>query len=248
MSNAPIIEFSHVSFGYTPELILEDVSFSITKGEAACIVGANGSGKSTLLKLMLGLLTPVRGSIQVAGKRPRNSQRKMGYVPQHLHFDPLFPITVWEVVMTARLGPSCFRFGKRTRDHAAIEQALNDTNLLDLKDRPFQTLSGGQKQRILIARALACEPEILLLDEPTANLDLAVEFKLLEALLKLRTHMTLVMVSHDLDFVSQVVQKVLCVNKHVAVHHTHAFSEKMLKEAYGSGLRIIHHDEDCQHD
>lgn len=248
MSNTPIIEFNNVSFGYTPELILEDVSFGINKGEAACVVGANGSGKSTLLKLMLGLLEPIRGSITVAGKKPTKAQRRMGYVPQHLQFDPLFPITVWEVVMTARLGPSCFRFGKRARDRVAVERALSDTNLLDLKDHSFQTLSGGQKQRVLIARALACEPEMLLLDEPTANLDLAVEFKLLEALLKLRTHMTLVMVSHDLDFVSQVVQKVLCVNKHVAVHHTHAFSEKMLKEAYGSGLRIIHHNEDCQHD
>jgi zinc transport system ATP-binding protein len=248
VNRAPIVEFKHVSFGYTSELVLEDVSFQIDNQEAACIVGANGSGKSTLLKLMLGLLEPIRGSIQVAGKTPKSAQRKMGYVPQHLHFDPLFPITVWEVVMTARLGPHCLRFGKRALDQAATEQALVDTSLIDLRNRSFQTLSGGQKQRVLIARALACNPEILILDEPTANLDIAIEFKLLEALLKLRSHMTLVMVSHDLDFVSQIVQKVLCVNKHVVVHHTHAFSEKMLKEAYGSGLRIIHHNESCHHD
>lgn len=241
----PIIaRAENLCFGYGRQLVLEEVSFSIAKGESLCVIGPNGGGKSTLLKLMLGLLEPTSGSLEILGKPPIKSRCEMGYVPQAIRFDPLFPISAIDIVLMGRLdrlrvGP----FGKKCRQ-AALE-ALDEVGLADIAKRPFSDLSGGQRQRVLIARALACEPEILLLDEPTANVDLSVEAQLLESLQKLREKLTIILVTHDLDLVSTIGDSVLCVN-HRMHRHALPLSGETIREIY-SGSRRVEHDRRARH-
>lgn len=240
MAETPVIKFENVSrsFGLGP--VLEDVSFEIAPGQSTCLIGPNGGGKTTLLRLMLGLIKPHKGKVQIFGSRPSRVRRKMAYVPQHIRFDPLFPVNALDIVLMGRLDH--LRFGRYCKDcKSSAWEALEEVGLGDVAQRPFADLSGGQRQRVLIARALACKPDLLLLDEPTANIDLSVEARLLETLEKLREKMTIIMVSHDLDLISHITNDfVLCVNRHV---HSHAVSEltgDAIREIYSSERRVEH--------
>ncbi|MDF1825785.1 MAG: ABC transporter ATP-binding protein [Verrucomicrobiales bacterium] len=231
-------------FGYGRQLVLEDVSFTISKGESLCMIGPNGGGKSTLLKLMLGLLEPNRGTLSLFGKTPEEARCQVGYVPQAVRFDPLFPITAIDIVLMGRLDRHRFGFfSKECREAALV--ALEEVGLADLSQRPFSDLSGGQRQRVLIARALACEPELLLLDEPTANIDLSVEEQFIETLAQLKGKMTILMVTHDLDLISEIGDSVLCVN-HRVHRHSLPLSGETIREIY-SGVRRVEHDRRARH-
>ena len=173
-SEQPVIQAEHVSVNYQDKLVLEDVTFTIHKGEFWGILGPNGSGKTTLLRTMLGLITPFAGSVRVFGKAPQQlgaDRDRIGYVPQHASIDFNFPISVRDVVLLGRSRK--IGLGKRagTEDKRAVQRALELVEVADLAERQIGRLSGGQRQRVLIARALALEPEILLLDEPTAALE-----------------------------------------------------------------------------
>jgi zinc transport system ATP-binding protein len=250
-----IVDCRHLSFGYDRTLVLEDVSFTICRGESLCVIGPNGGGKSTLVKLILGLLEPSRGSLEILGKRPRRAQQSLGYVPQAMHFDPQFPIAALDIVLMARLDRLRFgRFSRKCRERAMA--ALDEVKMADFAHRPFSDLSGGERQRVLVARALACDPELLILDEPTANIDLTVEAQLIETLVKLRQKMTILMVTHDLDLVASIGSSVLCVNNRVH-RHSLPLSGDTIKEIYSSRRRLEHdrrsrHLEGdhsaCQHD
>ncbi|MDF1657472.1 MAG: ABC transporter ATP-binding protein [Verrucomicrobiales bacterium] len=231
-------------FGYGKQLVLEDVNFSITKGESLCMIGPNGGGKSTLLKLMLGLLEPNEGSLSLFGKSVGEARRQVGYVPQAVRFDPLFPITAIDIVLMGRLDRHRFGFYSR-QCRAAAMAALAEVGLQDAAQRPFSDLSGGQRQRVLIARALACEPELLLLDEPTANIDLSVEEQFIETLTQLKGKMTILMVTHDLDLISEIGDSVLCVN-HRVHRHSLPLSGETIREIY-SGVRRVEHDRRARH-
>jgi len=240
MAGEAAIILKDVSFSYGSSMVLENVNLSIGKHEFVSIVGPNGGGKSTLLKLMLGLLNPTQGEISVFGGKAANARRRIGYMPQHLQFDPQFPITALEVVLLARLGQRRLGFYGRGDRRAALE-ALSKVGLQDHGGKSYADLSGGQRQRVLIARALACEPELLLLDEPTAGVDLNVERMLMELLADLQGRMTVVIVSHDLDFVSGFVKSVICVNRRVVRHPTAAISAEAIKELYKGDMRIVQH-------
>lgn len=243
-TNKVVAECRDLSFRYGKPLVLEDVSFSIHDNESLCVIGPNGGGKSTLLKLMLGLLEPSSGSLQIFGKSAVQARRDIGYVPQAMRFDPMFPITAIDIVMMGRLDRLRFgRFPKECRD--AAREALQEVGLGDLGHRPFSDLSGGQRQRVLIARALACHPKLLLLDEPTANIDLSVEANLLDTLEHLREKMTILLVTHDLDLVSRIGDSVLCVNRRVH-RHSLPLSGETIKEIY-SGSRRLEHDRRSRH-
>ncbi len=231
-------------FGYGRQLVLEDVSFSIPKGESLCMIGPNGGGKSTLLKLMLGLLEPTRGSLSLFGKPAEEARKQIGYVPQAVRFDPLFPITAIDIVLMGRLDRHRFGFYSRKCRETAL-QALAEVGLEEFANRPFSDLSGGQRQRVLIARALACEPELLLLDEPTANIDLSVEEQFIETLALLKEKMTILMVTHDLDLISEIGDSVLCVN-HRVHRHSLPLSGETIREIY-SGVRRVEHDRRARH-
>lgn len=234
-----------LDFGYEGRPVLKGVNLAIPAGDFVSVVGPNGSGKTTLLKLALGLLRPTAGEVTVFGDRPERARRRIGYVPQHAHLDPLFPVSALDVVLMGRLGLGPALGPWRRHDREAARAALAEVGLGDHADRHFAALSGGQKQRTLIARSLAGEPELLLLDEPTAGLDAHVEegfFRLLESL---NRRLTIVMVSHDLGFVAGFVKSVICVGQKVVVHPTSAITGQVIADLYGADMRLIRHDHRC---
>jgi len=242
MEREAVVSFRDVDFSYNSVPVLEDVSFTIYDKSFISIVGPNAGGKTTLLKLMLGLLGPSRGTIEIFMLPPDRARALIGYMPQHVQFDPHFPVTVLDVVLMGRLGNGT-RFGPyRKRDRAICLEALKKLEMYDAWKHPFGALSGGQRQRVLIARALATEPKLLLLDEPTSNVDMAVETELFELLNVLSKTITVIVVSHDLGFVSQYVQRVVCVNRRVAVHPTAAITGEMISDLYGAAVRMVQHD------
>ena len=241
----PIIELENVNFGYVPgELTLEDVDLTVAPGESGCIVGPNGGGKSTLLKLLLGLLQPTSGTVRLFGVSPEAGRRRVGYMPQYHLLDRVFPITVFEVVLTGRMR-SWFPFWYTGADRRAARRALEEIGMAQLADRSFSSLSGGQRQRVLIARALACEPELLLLDEPTANIDPGAEERFYGLLDELRKRMTVLTVSHDLGFVNREVDSVICVNRRVVKHRAADFSAETADAVYHHHVSLIQHDHSC---
>ncbi len=241
MSETPAICFASVSFGYGNRSVLEDVDFDIYPGDTVCVVGPNGGGKTTLLKLALGLLRPDAGKIRIFGEAPERARHKLGYVPQHLEFDPVFPARVIDVVLMGRVGSRSFGFYSRDdRERAAA--ALRRVGLEARAQAPFAALSGGQRQAALIARALVSEAEAILLDEPDAHIDPGGRDNLLRLLEALPSGIARVLVSHDMDFVADAVEKVICVHREVHVHPTSELTPERLSEIFGGRLRLVRHD------
>ncbi len=243
METQPVIELEKVSFSYEGITVLEDVDLIVREKDFLSIVGPNAGGKTTMMKIMLGLLKPSTGRVRIFGQPPAKTRSRIGYMPQHASLDPLFPVSVLDVVLMGRLGNGN-RFGffrKDDRDTAIA--ALKELEMDEFTRRSFSELSGGQQQRVLIARALASHPDLLLLDEPTSNIDMAVETELYEILKQLNETITIVLVTHDLGFVSHYVKNVACVNRRVVVHPTSEICGEMIHEIYGSHVHMIRHDD-----
>ncbi|MCC6157124.1 MAG: ABC transporter ATP-binding protein [Deltaproteobacteria bacterium] len=239
-----VVCFRDVSYSYPDgQSIFDGVSLEIRERDFVSIVGPNGGGKTTFVKLMLGLLEPRRGAIDLLGAGPKTTRAHVGYMPQHVQLDMQFPVNVMDVVMMGRLSRDRRIGGFRREDREAARNALASVEIEDLAARSFSSLSGGQRQRTLIARALASQPRMLVLDEPTANLDIRVEREFYELLRKLNERLTIVIVSHDLSFVSTYVQSVVCVNRDVHTHPTRAISPEMMSDIYGGRMKIVVHDE-----
>lgn len=236
-----IISVKDISFSYGGPLALENINLDITKGEFIGLVGPNGGGKSTLLKIMLGLLIPNKGTITVCGKSAQKGRLSIGYVPQYAQFERDFPITVEETVLLGRLGRTKSIWGYSQKDKQLANRALNETEIQDLKSRHLNTLSGGQFQRVLIARALVSDPEILILDEPTANIDLRVEEDIFDLLKRLNQRATIIVVSHDIGFISEYVTRVACLNRTMLCHNTSDISGKVIEDLYASPVQMIQH-------
>jgi len=244
MEKPPIVTVENVSFAYDGFPVLEGVNLAIGEKDFACVVGPNGGGKTTLLKIILGLLRPIKGTVKVFGRSPEEVRSRLGYVPQQAHLDPQFPVSAMDVVLMGRLRKGNV-FGRYAReDKLAAAGALETVGLSGQRRDPFSSLSGGQQQRVLIARALVSDPELLLLDEPMASLDAHVEGEVYSLLRTLNERMAIVMVSHDLGFVSQMVNLVVCVKGTVAVHPTSSLTGEMIKQLYGGEVRMVRHNHD----
>ncbi len=246
MSDQPVIDVCDVSFAYGAAPVLEDVSFQVEQNELICIIGPNGGGKTTLVRLLLGLLRPDRGRIRVLGQSPERARQRVGYMPQHVGHDPHFPVTAMDIVLMGRLGRGGIRktLGWYNRaDRRAALEALDMVDMTAAARQTYATLSGGQRQRVLIARALCGQPALLLLDEPTANVDALGESRLMDILKRLSGQMSIVTVSHDLGLVSNLVQRVICVNRRVLIHPTSHITGQVFEDLYGTQRRIVEHGE-----
>jgi zinc transport system ATP-binding protein len=242
LDNPPAIQFSDLWFGYDAHPVLENVNISIAEQDFVSVVGPNGGGKTTLVKLVLGLLRPTTGTVRVFGVPPEQARPRIGYMPQHAHLDTQFPARVRDVVLMGRLGQGRSYGPYSKKDKLIAEKALGEVKMVESRNKPLSSLSGGQRQRVLLARALACEPEMLVLDEPTANLDMVMEGELYELLNELNRTLTVVMVSHDLGFVSHFVKSVVCVKRKVVAHPTSEITGEIINEIYGAPMRMVRHD------
>jgi len=241
----PAIVLENLTFSYGGTPVLENVNATIDVEDFACLVGPNGGGKTTLIKLVLGLLRPDSGRVTLFGRPPRETRSRVGYVPQYFQFDLFFPIKVLDVVLMGRLDRHRAFGHYAHKDADAARDALAQVDLPNLADRPFAALSGGQRQRVLIARALAAQPDLLILDEPMANIDPAVQNELYEVLKALLGRLTIVMVTHDMGFVSTLVNRVVCVNRTVWIHPTTELTGEFICNLYGSDVSMVRHDHRC---
>ncbi len=214
----PVVELTNVSFAYNGLTILRHVNLVIQQGDFMAMIGPNGGGKTTLIKLMLGLLKPTIGTIRILNRPPEKASHHIGYVPQNTHINPDFPISVLDVVLMGQLQPGNRRIRHSRQDRVVAHEALDRMGMGTHCHRRIGELSGGQRQRVLIARALVCEPEILLLDEPTAHIDTKGQTDLYRLLQTLNREMTIVVVSHDLLLLSPHVKSVACVNSRLHYH------------------------------
>jgi zinc transport system ATP-binding protein len=238
---SPVIELQNVSFRYDGLVILERVNLTVEQGEFLGVVGPNGGGKTTLLKLLLGLLEPLQGTVRVLGGTPAQVRSAIGYVPQFATFRRDFPISVEETVLLGRLGLAPM-FGSYSKaDRAAAREAMIETEVLEFRRRPISALSGGELQRVLIARALAAHPKLLLLDEPTANIDLRVEKDIFDLLKEINARATIVVVSHDIGFISRYVTRVACLNRTLICHATSEITGEVIAQLYGRPVRMVRH-------
>ena len=245
--DSPAIEVRDLWLSFGRWNALEAIDFTVRRGEFFGLIGPNGAGKTELLKVLLGLLRPDRGSVRVLGRPPGTARGDVAYVPQRAEFDHRFPIHVIDVVLMGRLGRAkLFRpYGADDRQRA--RQALKTVGLTELEHRQIGELSGGQLQRVLIARALVLDARVLLLDEPTANLDSAVAGRLYEFLRDLTGKLTIVLVDHDIGVMSRYVQSVGCLNRRLYYHHGKHLSQAVLEQAYGYPVEVLIHDHDNDH-
>ncbi len=243
-----VVDIRGVCFAYDGQRVLDDISLTINAGDFLGIIGPNGSGKTTLLKIMVGLLAPTCGEVRLFGTDlPRFTDwRRIGYVPQRATaFDPRFPATVEEVVASGRAARAglLHRFGPE--DRRAVGRALEIVGLEDLRGRMIGHLSNGQQQRAFIARALASEPELLVLDEPLVGVDAEAQERFYDLLRHLHRDLgvTLVMVSHDVGVITSHVTVLACLNCNLVYHgEPHTFAESdALRNLYHTGVRIVSH-------
>jgi len=214
----PIIEIKNLSFSYDKQKILENINLSVQEKDFLAIIGPNGGGKSTLLKLILGINPVKDGSIHTFGEVPKKNLAKIGYVPQNTNVNTDFPITVSEVVLMGHIGTKRPLFGYASEEKMCALGALSQVGMENYANEKIGSLSGGQRQRVMIARALCAHPKILILDEPTASIDVEGQKQIYELLQKLNSYITIIVVSHDISVILEYASSVLHVNKKAAFH------------------------------
>lgn len=238
----PVIDLRNVWASYERDSVLEDINFEVFPRDYIGLIGPNGGGKTTLIKVILGLLKPTSGQVRVLGLPPSQGRQYIGYVPQIQMEDRDFPISVQSVVAMGRLKPGFWGNLKLTPyDKQVIETSIRQTGVLDLANRSVNELSGGQRQRVFIARALATEPQILLLDEPTASVDSQTSQKLYELLAELNQRITIVLISHDLTAISTYVKTIGFINRRLMYQREKLISADMLAAGYECPVDMIAH-------
>ncbi|MCK4934893.1 MAG: ABC transporter ATP-binding protein [Simkaniaceae bacterium] len=232
--NKPAIIFNNVSFAYDQTPVLQKGNFVINEKEFVGIIGPNGGGKTTAFNLIMGFLKPQSGHIQVLAKPP-----KIGYVPQVTHYDKQFPISALDVVLTGVVSKVNWLGMIPREEKTKAAKLLCKMGLEKSCNKPFSALSGGQAQRVLIARSLISDPEILLLDEPTANIDPGAEAEIMEVIRSLKNKITILFISHDFETIIKEVEKVLIFQKKITT-----LKPSEICDHFAIGL---YHDPDIKH-
>ena len=240
-AGAPILESKNLTVRYDSGLALEDVSFRLNTGERVAVVGPNGAGKSTLFKVIAGVLHPTSGQVDVFGGGP-DGHICIAFVPQRSQVDWNFPVNVVDVVMMGRIGKLGLLNWPKKRDWDFVRQALKDVGLSEMADRQISELSGGQQQRMFIARALAQEAELMLMDEPLNGLDINSQEQIFDILGELRRRgVTVMIATHDLDQAAERFDRVLLLNHRLLGfgRAQDVFTTERLLKAYGGHLRLV---------
>ena len=231
MSNA-IIDIQNLHFSYNGQPVLIDVNLSVQSGDFIVMIGPNGGGKTTLIKLMLGLLEADSGTIRIFGKPPKGVSHRIGYVPQDVHINRNFPVSVLDVVLMGRLRPGGGWSRPLREDRVAAREALKLVEMEKFCNHRIGELSGGQKQRVFVARALVTDPNLLFLDEPTASIDTKGQGEFYSLLKDLNKTITIIIVSHDLMVISGYVKSVACVNQRFHYHGQAEITGEMVEMMY----------------
>ncbi len=252
MNSEIAISLDDVWVRYDHRVVLENIHLKIPTRKIVSIVGPNGGGKTTLLNTILGFKEPFKGSVSVFGVDPQHIERNgiIGYLPQSNPHDIQFPVRVFDVVAMSRYGRKGFLRRLNGEDRELIEESLKRVEMVDFQNHHFGSLSGGQKQRVLIARALALQPKILILDEPSTGLDSVAQDRFYQILQKLRVDekLTILMVSHDIGAVSGVVDQIACLNKQIHFHGNpkEGIPSEALSEVFGRNVHFVLHDKNCE--
>jgi zinc transport system ATP-binding protein len=243
----PIVQLDQVTVAFQDVPVLDVVSLTVPPGSFLAILGPNGAGKTTLLRVILGLVRPNAGTVRVFGKQPwelDGERSRIGYVPQVLSVDMNFPVRVDEAVLMGRYGRIGLLHKPSLEDRAPADRAVERVGIADLAGRPIARLSGGQRQRVFLARALANEPDLLLMDEPTTGVDPAAGESFYELLRQLhQSGMTIIVVSHDVGVVASYVDGVACLNRRLVAHGLpeEVLGSEELAQMYGYDAMFFHH-------
>lgn len=252
MASNIVISMKDVWVRYDSNIVLEAINLTIKQKEIISIVGPNGSGKSTLLKTIMGFKELFKGQVLVLGSSPRKVKKTglIGYLPQDAHLDSQFPVKVFDVVAMSRYAGKFLVEKLNKIDNKLIHESLEKVEMIDFKDHHFGSLSGGQKQRVLIARSLAIQPKILMLDEPATGLDAVAQDSFYHLLLTLRDSesLTIIMVSHDIGSVSLIVDKIACLNRKIHFHGepSTTIPSEALEKVFGKNVSFLFHDKKCE--
>ncbi|HZW06591.1 MAG TPA: metal ABC transporter ATP-binding protein [Phycisphaerales bacterium] len=248
VNGPPAIEARGVTVAYpNGHVALRDASFLLGGGTICGLVGVNGSGKSTLFKAIMGFVTPASGSVLINGEPVANAHKRarVAYVPQSEDVDWSFPVSVWDVAMMGRYGAMNFLRIARAEDKRLTMEALEQVGVADLRDRQIGELSGGQRKRVFLARALAQQARIILLDEPFTGVDVKTEAAIIALLERLRSQGCTVLVStHNLGSVPRYCDRVVIINRTVLAAGPTAttFTRDNLARAFGGALRRLRVD------
>ena len=243
-----VISINNVNFSYNKETILENINLDVQEKDFLAIIGPNGGGKSTLLKNILGIETPKSGTIEVLGGKAEKNLNKIGYVPQNTNINTDFPIKVIEVVMMGHVGHKRPLFGYKKEEIACAMGALAQVGMERFSEFKIGSLSGGQRQRVMIARALCAHPSILLLDEPTASIDVNGQKQIYDLLKELNKSITIIVVSHDISVILSYANKVAHINKTLTFHdieHTTNHHHKEDHFCEVEMLQLLSQKKDC---
>lgn len=236
----PIVQLDKLYFYYNGQEVLKDINLAVNKGDFVAIIGPNGGGKTTLVKLILGLLTPSSGTVRIKGKAPAANGTVVGYVPQYLNHNLNFPASAMDVVLMGKYDPKKrFKFRDRRKEREEALAALDQLGMADYAGRKITDLSGGQRQRVLIARALVTDPELLVLDEPTASLDTKGQTDFFSLLKELNSRLTILVVSHDLLIVSSYARSIACVNKRLHYHQSVGSTGELMNAYYSCSVEEV---------
>lgn len=234
------VEISNLSVKYENVWALSDINISIADGEFLGIIGPNGGGKTTLLKVILGLIKPYDGIVKIFEEPVEDLKKPIGYVPQFSRFDKHFPVNVMDVVLMGRLQSKISLFQRyNSNDRQMVVSLMKEMDIYDLRNRQIGQLSGGQLQRVLIARALAVQPRILLLDEPTASVDNTSKSQIYDILKHLNKDMTIIIVTHDIGAVSSIVNSIACINREIYYHGRPEFNNSIIQQVYGGTVELV---------
>ncbi len=239
-SNINIIDIKNLYFSYDHECVLENINLKVHKGDFLAILGPNGGGKTTLLKIILGLIKPDRGKISVFGTNPGKENSKIGYVPQYSYINRNFPLSVLETVLMGIQKKIFFSFNYTKDDVKLAKDVLARVDMQEYCSKQIHNLSGGQRQRVMLARAMVSDPELIILDEPTSNVDPYGTFCFFSFLEELNKEKTIIIVSHNVNIIATKVNSVACVNKFLYYNSEPVLTKNMLEILYG-----MHDEHSC---